>query len=99
MLLWPCPPPHTHTYTPLPATVHFHSVAPCVLPQDDLLDLYLYYCLIGMSVSSPSLRAASVAMLSVIVVHNVDVVIGAAGVCTCMRLLWGAAALGATRRK
>jgi len=38
--------------------------------NDALLDLYLYYCVIGISMSSPSLRAASIAMLSVVVAHN-----------------------------
>lgn len=41
--------------------------------DDDLLDLYLYYTLIGMGMSSPPLRAACVAMLSVIAAHNPDV--------------------------
>lgn len=44
--------------------------------NDALLDLYLYYCLIGTSPNqSPSLRAASIAMLSVVVTHNVSMVV------------------------
>lgn len=38
--------------------------------NDALLDLYLYYCVIGSEQPSPSLRAASIAMLSVVVAHN-----------------------------
>jgi hypothetical protein len=43
--------------------------------NDALLDLYLYYCVIGVSMPSPSLRAASVAMLAVVIAHNVDLVV------------------------
>jgi hypothetical protein len=55
----------------------------CWLLQDAVLDLYLYYCLIGMGATSPSLRAASVAMLAVISVHNNDLVVGVVGECHC----------------
>ena len=37
--------------------------------DEALLDLYLYYCVIGLSMSSPALRAASVAMLAVVGQH------------------------------
>jgi hypothetical protein len=43
--------------------------------NDALLDLYLYYCVIGISMTSPNLRAASIAMLSVVVAHNEMLVI------------------------
>jgi hypothetical protein len=55
------------------------------VPQDDLLDLYLYYCVIGMRDTSPALRAACVAMLSVIAVQNTDIVVGIVGPCCCHR--------------
>jgi hypothetical protein len=57
----------------------FISLCLCDCVQDDLLDLYLYYCLVGIHATSPSLRAACVAMLSVIATHNTDVVVGAIG--------------------
>jgi hypothetical protein len=62
----------------------------CLHPpsQDDLLDLYLYYCVIGMRDTSPALRAACVAMLSVIAVQNADIVVGIVGAhavgCACI---------------
>jgi len=40
--------------------------------NEALLDLYLYYCVIGITMQSPALRAASIAMLSVVVAHNVS---------------------------
>lgn len=47
--------------------------------QDDILDLYVYYCVIGMRSTSPALRAASVAMVSVFAAHNMDVVLSSVG--------------------
>ena len=47
--------------------------------QEDLLDLYLYYCLIGMGMTAPPLRAACIAMLSVPAVHAPKAVIGLLG--------------------
>jgi len=44
--------------------------------NETLLDLYLYYCVIGTTDRyPPSLRAASVAMLSVVVANNVSLVL------------------------
>ena len=47
--------------------------------NDDLLDLYLYYCMIGVGMTSPSLRAASVGMLAVLSAHSSDLVLGVVG--------------------
>lgn len=44
------------------------------MPQNDLLDIYQYYCRIGMGLSSPSLRAASLGMLAVLAENNADAV-------------------------
>mmetsp|Transcript_19275 Transcript_19275/g.68100 ORF Transcript_19275/g.68100 Transcript_19275/m.68100 type:complete len:815 (-) Transcript_19275:115-2559(-) len=43
-----------------------HNETALALADEHLLDLYLYYCMIGMGMSSPSIRAASVGMLAVI---------------------------------
>ena len=43
--------------------------------DDVLLDLYLYYCVMGLSMPSPSLRASSVAMLSVVAQHKIELVL------------------------
>lgn len=40
--------------------------------QPDLLDIYQYYCRIGMGLSSPSLRAASLGMLAVLAENSPD---------------------------
>jgi len=42
--------------------------------NDSLLDLYLYYSIIGITEKEPGLRAASIAMLSVVVAHNASAV-------------------------
>ena len=40
------------------------------------MDLYLYYALIGLGMSSPPLRAACIAMMSVIAARNPELVVG-----------------------
>jgi len=50
----------------------FMEKPPLMTPA--LLDLYVYYCVIGISMPSPTLRAASIAMLSVVLAHNMDLV-------------------------
>lgn len=49
-----------------------HNETPLALSDKYLLDLYLYYCMIGMGMSSPSIRAASVGMLAVILAAKPD---------------------------
>ena len=50
-----------------------------VVGQDDLLDLYLYYCMIGIGMTAPSMRAASVGMLAVLSAHSSELVLGVVG--------------------
>lgn len=42
--------------------------------DDNLLDVYAYYCAIGMAMPSPTLRASSIAMLASITARNLDFV-------------------------
>jgi hypothetical protein len=55
----------------LPTFLYCLSVLVFLEPEFDehLLDLYFYYCKIGLSMPSPLLRAACMTMLSVIVAH------------------------------
>jgi hypothetical protein len=43
--------------------------------SDLLLDLYNYYCVVGISNTSPITRAAALSMLQVIVAHNYSIVV------------------------
>ena len=45
--------------------------------DDNLLDVYAYYCAIGMTMPSPTLRASSIAMLASITTRNLDFVFAA----------------------
>ena len=38
--------------------------------SEDLLDLYVYYCIIGLGMPSPRMRAASLSMLPIIATHD-----------------------------
>jgi hypothetical protein len=45
----------------------------------DLLDVYLYYCVMGLNMSAPALRASSVSMLSVVARHAPEQVVSMLG--------------------
>ena len=48
---------------------------------DEMLDLYIYYCVMGTSHPSPALRAASVSMLPVIARNSLNQVLQMLGMC------------------
>lgn len=53
-----------------------HPPVPCAYSQQSLLDLYVYYCMIGLSMPSPHIRASSVSMLSVVAEHSPAALVG-----------------------
>ncbi len=59
--------------------VFIHCLTMCIFMEPELttqlLDLYVYYCIIGLGMPSPNLRAGCLTMISVIVTVDVNLVV------------------------